>query len=132
RLEDDTQGFLGRGLANAAGDANDKGTAASAGGAGEIDQPAERVGNGDAAWAGAAADEGSGSAIGKGSVDEVVAIEAVALDGDEERVRADLTGIDGDGADGIGFDPFGGSACRFEDRVEGEQRLGHGVFRELG
>ncbi len=46
-----------------------------------------------------AADESCSSAASKGGIDEVMPIEAVALDGDKKRIRTDFAGIDGDGAD---------------------------------
>ena len=129
-----TQGFLGAGLADRAGDGDDFAGKARARGAGKltqgfqyvVDEQERRVGE---ARALRARDHREAGAAFQRRLDEIVAVAGIALDGEEGLALADGAGVDGD-AGHLGrqparfLRPHGGG-----HGVEGPEG-GHGIPRD--
>src|SRR5215471_4390611 len=97
-IEGKSQNFLGGGLAGAAGDSQDLGVTAGAGGACKVFQPALRMAHREhrpcnAVWR--AADQRSTRLRVKGSAHEVVAIAAVALQRHKQIAFLERARVDG-------------------------------------
>jgi hypothetical protein len=111
-------GFLGRGLAGAAGHRDNLRPAAGSGSFPQRDKSFQRVGNDDQVSAAVPGVEGlrhqrCRRSVGQRGTDEVMAVEILALDGDEQRLRRYFAGIDGDAGDRPVREPFGAAAgCR--------------------
>ena len=109
--------FLGGGLADAAGNRRDFGGTAGPAGPGEIAEPIKGIRHDDQSIAKPIgfflADQRRDGAIGEGLRHEIMAIEPVALDGNEQALRRDLTRIDREAADAVASETFGPApGCR--------------------
>src|SRR5690606_9721655 len=121
--------FLGGCLAYTTGDPHDKGPAALAGGLGKIAKAGQRVAHADTPLPLASGNQCGDGAVGKRRVDEIMTVEAIPLDGHEQRLRPQFARVDGDGID-LGARNTGVPTARGgKDGIERVERWGHGTVR---